>query len=285
MSLVSCVLRNLTVLALIDRTLAGSEVRSSLLIPINDFQTEPAPMIAVFTDQAKAEEGDITGADILGAMSTIALTLEIACITKVVLHDKQGEETEIPETDEGMEMTLDFIQRQAIAELQAGSSVWASLWRDCRVRVRGIVVERGASIDKGVRFAARRVEIKLQALTEPVPGKPLTEFWVNVLAAFDADTRTSGLAVLMRKLVQGETLPDWRQWQAELGINDAGIRAIGVAPFEGAEHETTGATPAATKIDIEDHSGQDEVITIGVNSATLTRGDGAPVDLVEFDNG
>lgn len=285
MSLVSLVFRNLTVLALLDRTLAGAEVRSSLLVPINELQAEPAPMIAVFTDHMKADDGQIDGNDLLGAMGTVTLALEIACITKTASQDQQGVETLIPETDEGMEMTLDVIQRQAIAELQSGSSIWASLWRDCRIKVKGIVVERGASIEKSVRFAARRVEIHTQVLSDPIPGKPLTKFWTDVLAAFDGDTRMSGLAVMLRKLVAGGVLPDWRQWQAELGLTDAGIRAIGMAPFAGAEAIEDGSAPIAVDITVEDHSGQDDAIKVENDVATLARGDGEPVHLIEVDGG
>lgn len=284
MSLISLVFRNLTALALTDRTLAGAEVRSSLLVPINELQeTEPKPMIAVFTDHSKAEDAQIDGNDLLGAMATLTLALEIACITKVPTEDQQGSETFIPETDEGMEMTLDVIQRQSLVELQSGQSIWASLWRDCRIKVKGIVVERGASIEKGVRFAARRVEIHTQVLREPVPGKPLTKFWVDVLAAFDADPRMSGLAVMLRKLVVGGTLPEWRQWQAELGLTDSAIRAIGVAPFEGAEDPVTGQPSVSTDSTIEDRSGQTDAMRLRGGSVTIQRGNGLAVELVEAD--
>ena len=230
MSLVSLVLRNLTVLALIDKTLAGDEVRSSLLVPINEMQAEPRPMIAVFTDHVKADAGDIHGSDMLGAAGTVTLALEIACITKTAAQDQENVETLIPETDEGMEMTLDVIQRQALYTLQAGDSVWASLWRECRVKIRGLVIQRGASIEKGVRFAARRLEIQVQALNEPVPGAPLTPFWIKLLAAFDSDPRMSGLSVMLRNLIDGQPLPEWRQVQAELGMSDGIVDLIGLNP-------------------------------------------------------
>lgn len=255
MSLVSLVLRNLTALALSGKTLAGLEVRSSLLVPITEMQVvDPVPMIAVFTDRAKADDADIDGSDMLGSRGQVTLALELACITKVKVKDEaNGDiefvETDIPASDEGMEMVLDIIQRQSLAELQSGDSVWASLWRECRIKVRAIVVERGTSIEKGSRIAARRVEIHLQVLGEPVPGKPLTAFWTRLLAAFEADPRMATMAVMLRDLIEGRALPEWRQWQAELGMSDGAIGALRLGALDGSDG--TGAT-VATNFAIDD---------------------------------
>ncbi|WNV10099.1 hypothetical protein [Tardiphaga sp. 709] len=284
MSLAELVFRNLTVLALTDQTLAGSEVRSSLLVPLNELQEkpQPVPMIAVFTDSARAEDAQIEGNDLFGAQAAVTLALEIGCVGKALTTDGQNVETFIPETDEGMEMTIDVIRRQAIVTLQSGASVWASLWRDCRVKTRSISVERGAAVEKGVRFAAKRVELRIELVSDPVPGAALPKFWLDCLAALDADDRTKNLAIMLRRLAIGAQMPAWRSWQAELGLIDAGIRALGVAPFEGAEEETGEGTLSVT-ISAGDDVGDE--LTVDADGATLTIGNGEPVPVQEVANG
>lgn len=283
MSLGSLVLRHLTVLALTGKTLAGGEVKSSTLEPINETQN-PVPVIAVFTDFARADDDRIEGNDIIGAQLIVTLAIEFACMTKVPTKDQQGFDLSIPETDEGFEVTIDIMHRQALMELQGGSTPWAKLWRDCRMVTRGITVERGASVEKTVKFAARRVELQMQIVADPVPGKDLTSFWTEALAAFDADDRTKQLAVTLRKLAEGDDLPDWRAWQAEIGLTDDGIRAIGVAPFVGAEVES-GEGTVSIEIAVEDKSGQQDVMRVDGDGATLTRGAGEPVELEEITGG
>jgi uncharacterized Zn ribbon protein len=275
--------RNLTVLALIDRTWAALNVRSSLLVPLNELQEdEVAPVIAVFTDAMRAEDAQIDGNDLFGAQGVVTLALEVGCVGKVPSEDGKGVSTWMPNTDEGMEMTIDVIRRQCIAELQAGDSVWAKLWRDCRVKTTGMSVERGAAIEKTVRLAAKRFEMRCQLVGDPVPGQALPKFWIDCLAAFDADPRSADLAKTLRVLAVGQDMPLWRSWQAELGLTDAGIRAIGVAPFEGAEEET-GEGILSVTISAGDDAGDE--LTVDADGATLTIGNGEPVLVQELANG
>src|SRR5262245_22778570 len=131
MSLALFALRALTVKALQGRTLAGNAVGSSAILPIDALAEESAtPIIQVFTDTLSADEKDIEGRDLIGANVEITLAIEIACVTRVPTEDGQGQEIVIPQTDEGMEMTIDLIQRQAFLELQASSTTWGKLWRD-----------------------------------------------------------------------------------------------------------------------------------------------------------
>lgn len=284
MSLINLVFRNLTVLALTGQTLAGPEVRSSVLIPLNELaEHPPVPMIAVFTDTARADDTQIDGNDLFNAKIGVSLALEIACVGKVPTKDQKGIETFIPETDEGMEMTIDVIARQAIAVLQGGTSTWAKLWRDCRVKTRSLTAERGASIEKGVRFAARRIELTMVLLSDPILGAALTAFWNECLAAFDADDRTKNLARMLRKLVEGEDVPDWRVWQAELGLADAGIRGIGVAPIEGAEADDGGTRPAL-ELSVDDID-RNAAITVNDDVATTQSGNGPITVLAEESDG
>lgn len=275
-------LRNLTVLALTDKTLAGKEVRSSLLVPINEANGDPVPVIAVFTDTMKAQRSDIQGRDILGANAAVTLALEVACIGQATT--KNGEvSTYIPETDEGMEMTIDIIMRQSIAHLQSSNDAFPDLWRQLVTRVSGLSWERGAGIDKSVKFAARRLEIDCELLSEPVPGVALTGFWDAALAALAAAGQTN-LANTIRTITAGTPLPDWRRWQAELGLTNAGIRSTGVAPFEGSEDSVTGATQEAVEIEVEAKDRGDIVLRTDAGVSIRTGEAGAPTEVIEADD-
>lgn len=231
MSLSQLVLRHLTVLALLNKTLAGLEVKSSLLDPNITEDSAAVPAIAVFTDSRSTERGDIHGKDIIGGDSTVTLALEIACVAKAPDKDAEGGETFIPQTDEGMEMTLDLIERQAVVELQAGQSVWANLWRTFACEVIGLRAERGAAAEKGIRFAARRLEIQCKPLTDPVPGAPLPPAWEAVFAAFEGEDTVKKFAPLLRAAATGQPVPDWAQVQQSLGLALDEVTALGIVPM------------------------------------------------------
>lgn len=281
MSLAFLMLRNLTVLALTNRTLAGGEVRSSALEPINEIGADDAvPVIAVFTDAAKADGRKIDVADIIGAATEVTLAIEIACFNRAPAKDGNGAATFIPETDEGMEMTLDIIQRQAIVELQAGETQWARLWRSCRLKVCGLNILRGAASENGVRFAARRIEIELEVVSDPVPGAPLSPFWSDAFAALTSlGGNYARLVPTLTAVAGGDPLPPWKQWRNELGVNDDAMTVIGLGPLDGVA-ENNGDLIAASEL-----SGEGDAATIAVDAdqATITTDADPdhPVQLVE----
>lgn len=276
MSLAALVLRNLTVAALLDATLAGKNVSSSDILPINGIKpSTTVPIIAVFTDHAKADS--IDGNDLIGAQLEQTLAIEIACINAAPDADDSG--VDLPETDEGMEMALDVIQRQAIAILQTSESVMARLWRACAFKLCSISVIRGAAVDSGTRFAARRIEIGVQTVADPYPGQPLPKFWTDVIAAFAAVPTLTKIATLITDVASGAILPPWKQWRNELGLNDEAMTSIGVGPLDGVV-DGAGAVIGAAEL-----SGEGNAATIAVDAeqATITTdaNPDQPVPLVE----
>lgn len=241
MSLALLALRTVTVKALRGRTLAGDAVHPSAIQPLEGkVRDEPAPFILVFTDsgETKDVERDQIGRDMLGAAIDVTLSFEIAVATRVPVAPIPGEapdgpvtEIVIPETDEGFEITIDVIARQVCAELQAGDTAWAELWRSMVMRVLGIRSERGQSAENGVRFAARRLGITVDLVADPAPGAPLDGLWADIVAAFDGDAELAPIGALVRAVAEGEPFSDWRHVQAQLGLTGAGVRGIGVAPF------------------------------------------------------
>lgn len=285
MSLAALVLRNLTVLVLSGKTLAGDDVRSSLLVPINEVGNgDSRLMIAVFTDTAKADGRQIDGHDLIGASSEVTLALEIACFNQAPTKDGKDVEIFIPETDEGLETAIDIIERQALAELQAGESVWAVLWRSCRFKTCSLHAVRGAAIEKSIRFAARRVEIMLELVSDPVPGAPLPQVWTDVLAAFAAaGGNYAKLAATLQAVIGGTALPEWKQWRNELGINDDAAIMVGFGPLD----DVTDDSGDLIKATVLSGEGNGAAITVDANGATLTPdADPAhPIDLVEVSDG
>lgn len=280
MSLSHLILRHLTVLALTDKTLAGKEVRSSLLEPINEVKTGGAvPMIAIFTDSGKAERSGITGLDMMHSNFAITLALEIACVSAAPIEGDDGIETFIPQTDEGLEMTIDIIERQAIAELQCGDGKWADLWRTWAMRVSEIRTERGASVEKGVRFAARRVEITCEAISDPTPGEPLPPLWEKVFGAFAEDPRVSKFVPLLLMAASGDIVDEGQQVRQSLGLTFDGLASIAIAPIEGA----TGADPVL-KVTIGDDDNGGPEIAVTADGATITE-HGTETELSEVTDG
>ena len=107
--------------------------------------------------------------------------------------------------------------------------------------------DRGAVADKGRRQALLRAIYKVETIADPTPGADPEGVWAELLAAMEADEELSDLARYWRQLIAGTIVPEWRQAQAVLGLTQAGIRGIGIAPQD--ETETAEAAPVA-EIDI-----------------------------------
>jgi hypothetical protein len=216
MSIAGLALRTITVKALRGQTMAGGAVEPSAIEPIEGKIKEAAqPFILVFTDGGMTQESsrDGIGRDMLGTQLERSLSFEVGVATKVpaqtVTVDGEDGPVElviaIPPTDEGFEITIDLITHQIVAALQAGTSSWAELWRRFVLRITGIRSERGASDEKGVRFAARRFALTLDTVADPTPGAPLADLWADVVAAFEADAELANIGKLIRGVSPSRT--------------------------------------------------------------------------------
>lgn len=291
MSLAALVFRNLAVAALLEKTLAADNVRSSDVAPVNEIAPgSVSPGVTIFTDAAKAEKSAIDGLDLLGANIDVTLAIEIACTARSPQEIGPNGEVAaseedalfIPETDEGLEMTLDIIQRQAIAELQTGEGDTAALWRRCVLDFKGINVMRGAAVEHGVRFAARRIEIVANIIGEPYPGTPLSETWAAIIAAMKADAKLAKVGATVEALAGGVVLPPWKQWRNQLGLNDDAMTMIGVGPIAG-QVEDDGDLVEATELAGE---GLGATIMVDAEGATMRPDDDPdhPIALFEVNS-
>lgn len=235
MSIARLALRLATVKALGGRTYAGSRVVDSAIETIaSTIGPGPTPALLVYTDEAS---GEAEGRDLLsaGGQATLAIEMAVAQAVQVPVADGENEVAiVIPGTDAGIEITLDLMERQVRLALTDPLSPWAEIWRRLVLKIVDIRVLRGANARKGERFAARRLEIRVETLADPVPGMNVGEVWADFLALAEADTGGDGLAGLaaeIRAQIEGSEMVDWRRAQAALGLTGAGIGGIGLAPL------------------------------------------------------
>lgn len=230
MALAELAVRLATVHAL--RAALGATVRisDSQIDPV-DVRTKAArdPQIAVYTDDAAFQGGD--GRDLLGGDRSLQLALEIVVAQEVEIQgDDGGQVVSIPQTDEGLELALDLVEREALWALQGSNAPWSELWRSLIGKVLKGERQRGAGSKDGVRFAARRLLLTVDALHEPAFGADPAGSWRTFLDLIAATPDLQLLAGPLEAAFLGEALPDWRQVQAGVGLTRESARMIGVDP-------------------------------------------------------
>jgi hypothetical protein len=233
-SIARLILRATTRKALLGRTWAEDRVFDSAITEIDQTVTETRrPLIVVTTDD---EEGQVDGRDILGSMRTLDLVIEVAVATFVRTEDG-GVSITLPDTDEGLEVTVDLMCRQVIRALQSADGDWPALWRRLVPSVRSVQQRRGADTKGGIRFAARQIVLAVAPLADPLnlPDEPVEgDVFAAFLALADADTEIEPLAQVIRAALS-EDVPDWRLAQALLGLSDPEAEIMGIAPVVAGE--------------------------------------------------
>lgn len=233
MSLVPLALRTATIEALRGATFAGDQVFDSAIQPLDELVNgSPVPLITVSVDDTETR---MSGLDFLMADLSLDLVIELAVATFVRAEAPDGGvmvEVTVPYTDDGLEWTLDLMERQIFRRL-ADDALWPTLWRDLACKCTKRVTRRGADSTKGAKFAARQIVLSLTPLLEPPPGCPVAVD--SVFGRFIAALTQPGLSSqvpLLRKILMGEPLPPWDQAAAMLGISPVSAAAIGVGPEE-----------------------------------------------------
>jgi hypothetical protein len=252
MSLAALALRVITVKALLGRTVAADRVYDSKIETIDELiRRQPAPLLVVSVDDADSR-GSTEREPTLSGDDSLTLLLETAVSGPAeVVDDSAGVMISLPmqATSQGLEATLDILWRQAARALSVTttSAPWGNLWHEFVLKILRIEKRRGGAADKGVRFASRFILISVQPIDDPQFGSPPDGPWATLLAAMAADANLAGLGELIaREIEEPAGLADWRVAQALLGITDAGIRGIGLAPFgaSDADAEAIGETAA-----------------------------------------
>jgi hypothetical protein len=258
-SIARLILRATTRKALMGRTWAEGRVFDSAITEIDQTVMETRrPLIVVTTDD---EEGQVDGRDILGAMRSLDLVIEVAVATFVRTEDG-GVTITLPDTDEGLEVTVDLMCRQVIRALQSATGEWPALWRRLVPAVRTVSQRRGADAKNGIRFAARQIVLTVTSLADPLtlPGEPVDgDVFAAFLALAETDDEIAPLAQVIRAALTDD-VPDWRLAQALLGLSDPEADMMGLAPIPAGE-----APALITAGELGEGAGYDDADDIAAN--------------------
>lgn len=229
MSLVAYAIRTTLWRALLGKTYAQDRVYDSQVAPIDEtVQDQPEPFIIIATDD---ETSDVSGHDYLGASRDLDVVIEIALASEL----RRDGGINIPHTDEGLEMALNYMSRQVMRVLQADEDPWAELFRTFALSTKKMAMRRGASVEKGVRFAARQIVLSVAPLHEPEFGRAPSGAWAELIAAMRTDDILSVFADGLEEEITGTAIPDWARLKARLGVTNAGASAVGLGPLEQGE--------------------------------------------------
>lgn len=281
MSLAALALRICAVKALDGATSAGARVYDSDVDPRDLAADEAAPAILVYTDTGKI---DVDGFDLASAARVVDLTIDTMVARRVTVAagtDDERATYACADTDAGHEVYLGTLAWEVERALLAATP-WAELFRSLVYRASHDSLsefDRGATAEKGRRFALRRTVYRIETIGEPIAGAALTPMWDEILSAFEADAELADLGAYLRALITSPAAPDWLQAKQALGLSLGGIRAIGLAPvFETA----TEPAPAATEGEVE-ATDRDTILAVPAEgAATLRAGEaGMPVELDE----
>ncbi|MCJ2080746.1 hypothetical protein [Methylobacterium sp. J-090] len=234
MSVVAYAIRTRLGAALVGRTLAGGRVYDSAVQPIEELiRAEPQPFLVISTDD---EEITPRGWALLDADRELNFVVEIAIggMTRIDLPEAEGGgaalRLDIPHTDDGLETTLNMVGREIMREIQVGGP-WSDLLRDITFGLKKVTIRRGSNTEQGTRFAARQYVFTTDTIAEPDFGAEPEGIWVRLLDLMQADPRLSGAVPLMRRMIVGDALPDWRRVQVDLGLTDRSYRTLGLGPL------------------------------------------------------
>ncbi len=230
MSLARLAMRIAAARALRGATLAKERVHDSAIAPIDQtIAEERQPILIVTTDDHELE---VTGRDLFHGNVSCDLVIEAAIAARVEVAGDESIIT-IPHTDEGMELALDLMEHQVMAALTRERSDWSRVWMKLVPRISRRLSRRGASVEKGVRFAARQIVLTCDLIEAPSDGATITDgtAWADLLGVMGSDADLAPIAVMLRSEIEGTPLADWRRAANMLGIHIETADAIGLGPL------------------------------------------------------
>ena len=227
MSLARLAMRIATARALRGATLAEGRVHDSAIAPIDQtIAEERQPILIVTTDDHELE---VTGRDLFQGNVSCDLVIEAAIAARVEVAGEESIIT-IPHTDEGMELALDLMEHQVMAALIRGRTPWSRVWMKLVPRISRRLSRRGASVEKGVRFAARQIVLSCDLIEAPTDGAAIAAgtAWADLLSVMEEDTDLAPISRMLRSEIEGSPLADWRRAANMLGIHLETANALGL---------------------------------------------------------
>jgi len=232
MSLARLAMRIAAARALRGSTLAGPRVYDSAIAPIDQtIAEERQPILIVTTDD---HEMEVAGRDLFHGNVSCDLVIEAAIAARVEVGGDGEPESiiTIPHTDEGMELALDLMEHQVMAALIRERTPWSRVWMKLVPRLSRRLSRRGASVEKGVRFAARQIVLTCDLIEATTDGAAIAAgtAWADLLGVMEEDTDLAPIARMLRSEIEGTPLADWRRAANMLGIQFETANAIGLGP-------------------------------------------------------
>jgi hypothetical protein len=192
MSLYRIALRATTVMALKGCTQAGDHVYDSRNDPLEDIVAGAAvPVIAVYTEEDKNTRDS----------RDLGLVIEFT----VNIRDKRDGEDAVwvPQTDDGLEITLDIIEQEIRDALEASASEAADIWNTLVTDIRENSSKRGVlDPQKTNRLAARQLLLRVKILKDPKAGAPIPQVLERLLKLLEEDKRYKPTAPMLRAFAQ-----------------------------------------------------------------------------------
>lgn len=218
--------------AITSRTMAGALVRDSSIDTLEDaLSAKPAPIVLIYTEDCEAKP---TGRELwTNGWVDITMLVAVAGAFTVNVEDDDGGTREVkefrfPTTDESSELSLDVIERQIKTALLDPGNPWGEIWKKLVVSVEMWSSKRGSSNQQGNKFAARQIVARVNVVDDPVPGRPPTGVWAEMLALLDAEADMGTVPALLRALIDGKAIPaDFRDAMQQ-GLTWKQARAIGL---------------------------------------------------------
>ena len=237
MSLVSQAVIAVTHYLLDGRTWAGSNILEQPLDPIGELmkpvEQGSEPVICVYVEKAK---WNITGRRTQGDDAEIDLKIIVYVAPgKVKLPDEDALVYELDGTTAGL--TLNIVSRQVDAVFHTGDGGWLKVWSRFVYTLsdrteRYLLVE----IENGVKIPAIEICYRGSCIPDPDFGSPIGGAWLKLDTALRAASEDKAkLADLFKTLIENPAgLPEYKVFQANEGLTDAGMAATGLAPIPGA---------------------------------------------------
>jgi hypothetical protein len=228
MSIARLAMRVAAARAIRDATLAEDRVYDSAIDPIDHAVLENRqPFIVVSTED---HDVAVIGRDMVHGDHDCTLLIETAVASRVAVEGDTG--LTIPHTDEGMELVLDILEHQIIAALTREHTAWSRVFMHLVPVIKARKSRRGASAEGGVRFAARQIAITCDLIEAPVAGAAIPNggTWGDMMTVMSEDEDLAPIGELLRGIIEGDDMADWRRAANTLGIHQSTANALGIGP-------------------------------------------------------
>lgn len=256
--------RLLLVQALKGNTLVGDNVRDSLIGGIDiaadgTVRTDQeGPFIAVYTDAAKTEQGQIDLRS-LKENGRVEIVLEWGITAAMTETDPDTDESVIvslgfPATDAAMEFHMDMVGRQIADILTDPDNAWSDLFRSLCYNFVQVDRSRVGNDGDGVRLAAHQMKITAELLDDPIRGETIEGVFARIFTALDTsgDTDLVARSALMQAQLAGTNEP-WELTERYKGMTDSELLALGIGPIaDDADRSTPPFGEGA--VDIPEHT-------------------------------